>query len=422
MMPSRNEQLGYLNDKRLWLWIFSALGIYALFYTRFTISISMFLIFMISLFRKEDGIWKWNWRLHDLSLSSMGQAALALTMFFWVPLLSGIWSEETADFWVRIRIKIPFLLLPLAFYFLPRFRKREYIGLFYVLILTALISAIDVLVHYLQDFETYNLIVKRGGALPTPVNHVRYSLMVGFASIACFVLAYRRDRIRYRWEPFILFGMGILLFGFLHILAVRTGLATAYASLLILSAIALFREKNWKLSLTVISLLILLPWVAYRTLPSFFQKINYALTDFQALQKGEGFRYSDATRIRSFKIGKDIFLEHPYLGVGAGDLKKEAVRRFQEEYPENSKYLAPHNQWITFLAGTGLIGFVILFGAFWQQLLDGRWKKDLLFLVLQIMIALSFMVENTLENSVGVGFYLFFTLIGLSYLEDEDFM
>jgi O-antigen ligase len=422
MMLNRNEQIGYLQDKRLWLWVFSAVGIYALFYTRYTISIAMFLIFILSLFRKEEGGWKWNWDLRSLPRSGMGQAAIALGLFFWVPLLSGFWSEETADFWVRIRIKIPFLLLPIAYYYLPRFRKREYIGLFYVLIATALISAIDVLVQYLQDFETYNLIVKRGGALPSPVNHVRYSLLVGFASIACFVMAYKRDRIRYRWEPMVLFGAGILLFAFLHVLAVRTGLATAYASLFFLSAIALYREKNWKLSLGVISLLILLPWGAYKTLPSFFQKINYAWTDFQALQNGEGFRYSDATRLRSFKIGKDIFLEHPYLGVGAGDLKKEAVRRFKEEYPENSKYVAPHNQWLTFLAGTGLLGFILLLGAFVQQLLDDRWKKDLLFLVLQIMIALSFMVENTLENSVGVGFYLFFTLIGLSYLEEEDFI
>ena len=140
----------------------------------------------------------------------------------------------------------------------------------------------------------------------------------------------------------------------------------------------------------------------------------------EEILEGEGHTYSDATRLRSYEIGWQVYLDHPYIGVGAGDLRSEMKERFQEKYPASSKYILPHNQFLTTLAGMGLIGFIIFLTAFIQPLSAGRWKESLLFLNFQLTAALSVLVENTLENSVGVAFYVLFTLIFLSYFDAEN--
>ena len=91
----------------------------------------------------------------------------------------------------------------------------------------------------------------------------------------------------------------------------------------------------------------------------------------------------------------------------------------------------PHNQFISVYAGTGLIGlaiflFALSYPLYWVLLqvrgspqhnpgLDpsGTSLGNALFLGFHIIILASFMVENTIENSMGVGIYAFYLLLWL---------
>jgi hypothetical protein len=48
-----------------------------------------------------------------------------------------------------------------------------------------------------------------------------------------------------------------------------------------------------------------------------------------------------------------------------------------------------------------------------------NWRNPL-FLALHAVIFSSFFVENTIENNFGVSLYLFFLLVGVKYMSQEE--
>ena len=76
----------------------------------------------------------------------------------------------------------------------------------------------------------------------------------------------------------------------------------------------------------------------------------------------------------------------------------------------------PHKQFISVCAGMGMIGLAIFILAFFFPLFYKKIKPDALFITLHLIIFASFFTENTIENSVGVGFYVFFLLLGIHFL------
>ena len=68
----------------------------------------------------------------------------------------------------------------------------------------------------------------------------------------------------------------------------------------------------------------------------------------------------------------------------------------------------PHNQFIYILAGTGAIGLLLSLLAFIWPIVTGGWRHFYLFATFQIIILMSFLVEYTIETSIGVAYYLFY--------------
>jgi hypothetical protein len=80
----------------------------------------------------------------------------------------------------------------------------------------------------------------------------------------------------------------------------------------------------------------------------------------------------------------------------------------------------PHNQLVSVWAGTGLFGlFLFVLGGIYPLLSKKRYNEPH-FLSICLIILFSFMVENTIENAIGIGFHLLFLLIGMNYLKGKD--
>ena len=99
------------------------------------------------------------------------------------------------------------------------------------------------------------------------------------------------------------------------------------------------------------------------------------------------------------------------FGVGAGDLPAEVQRVVEEQFPgyEDAPKL-PHNQFLYILAGTGLFGLILSLAAFLAPLASRQYRRFYLFSAFQVLAFTSFLVEYTLETSMGAAFYLFYTL------------
>ena len=323
-------------------------------------------------------------------------------------LLAGVWQTEDWGYYLeRLRVKVPLLALPMAWPGLVPLGRRErgwvYSG---VAVMVGLVLA-AVLVNYGLHFAEINDMIRRGQAVPVPRNHIRFSLLVAVATLTC-VGAYRLRAFGGRW---VWVALGVFLFVGQHLLAVRSGLAGAYGGIgVLVLALAWERGRWWPAVAGLLGLLVL-PVIAYALVPSFRTKMQYAR--YELLHRDparDTAEYSDEGRLTSLRLGLDVWREHPWLGVGPGNLRAVMNKRYATVLP-GKPGKRPHNQFISALAGSGLAGGVVTLGCFLLLAWPG-WRGRLpVYLAVWTVFFLSCLVENTLESSAGVSMFVVFLLL-----------
>jgi O-antigen ligase len=353
------------------------------------------------------------------------KAYLVAMVPFFIVLVTAFWSGDLDYTIERLRIKLPFLVLPFAFASIPRFKHREVLLVFYFLLATMTVACLYIGINYLANFEEINDLIGKGQPMPTPSNHIRFSLVLGFSIIGGAILFAQRFVLRYPWERWLIGGMTVFLFLFIHVLSVRSGILVLYLAVLFLSIRYVYLTRRFAMGAGVLLALTVVPIAAYLLVPSFQTKIHYARWDLMQYWQGRGSDYSDSERLTSLEVGLKIGNEHPVLGVGAGDLKEEVKKRYAAEYTDASKPKMPHNQFVTMYAGSGMIGLLVFLSSFFFPLFYRRSYRITFFLALHVIVFFSFMMENTIENNFGISFYLLFLLIGINFLgkgEDSDLL
>ena len=356
-----------------------------------------------------------NWKALAVLLRPWQYPAyFAITLFFWIVFI-GAW--EINDPWyfkARLRVKLPYVLMPLLFMVLPAFsaRKRNTYLLFLIILLS--LTSIGILANYMLNTEEINMLIKKGKPMPTPRNHIRYSMLVVLGIISGGYLTSIKFMWRFSFEKYLIPALTFFLFIFLHILSVKTGLLVLYASLIFIIFRYLLFSRYYVIALVSLASLIILPYVAYKTIPSFKSKINYTQYDYQMYSQGQGEVYGDAGRIISIRVGWDIFRSSPIFGTGAGNLKKAVEEKFQSAEVEYWETLMPHNQFIFVMAATGIVGLIIFLFAFFFPLIYQQRYKSFLVSTFYFMLFVLFIVDHPCETALGVAYHSFFLLLFLS--------
>ncbi|MEL7426632.1 MAG: O-antigen ligase family protein [Bacteroidota bacterium] len=346
----------------------------------------------------------------------------SLTALFFLWLLSGLWSENT-EYWAhRMRNRLPFLLMPAGVLALPRFDRGVYYSILYLFFLLLTCICFFLFCWYLSDFEQITLSYRKGHVLPTPVMHIRFSLMVAYA------VAIGISFIQERWytysaheRTFQYVATGFLVV-FLHILAVRSGLVALYGVLGYFLIRDVIVGKKWGRAILITAFLSAGLWGAYQTIPSLKNKIDYTFYNLYHIRhKNDMADLSDTHRIGTVKAGLDMGKNSPLLGAGIGDLQDETERYLQEYYPGIAgSGFTPQSQFVWQYAATGLIGLVIFAAVVFLPLFyQGGWKEPLLGSFLAIAIP-SFIIEQTLETQLGTAIYLTFLLMAARYYFTAD--
>ncbi len=301
--------------------------IIGLIYSPYLLSVSMFMLTAVSVFHIEISP-RFRFGLHPAMIANVrsflkNKAFLVITIYFFIVLLSGVMTYDF-DYWLeRLRLKLPFLLLPFVFVSIPSFSRRQYFGLLYFLVVVLVISCIGIGVNYWMYFEEINQLILQGQVIPTPRNHIRFSLILALGIVAGFYLYQKNFSWKYAWERKLLFGMTTFLFLFIHVLSVRSGLMALYAAIFVLCLSFIYQTRRYLMGGLILLSLLLLPFLAYKTIPSFKSKIDYVRYDLKMYKEGKGGIYSDSGRITSLKTGLKIAKKSPLFGVGAGNLQQE---------------------------------------------------------------------------------------------------
>lgn len=352
------------------------------------------------------------WAVLKVSFGRLFQqrALAALSLLLLVPAVSFFWSDDKA-YWLRlVQTRLPFLVLPWAFANLPDIGEKRWKSALYLFVWFMVGMCIAVGINFLVHFDAVIEGLGRGNPVPVPRSHVRFSLVVATAIVAggwLWLDGFWQWRV---WERKAFAVAVLFLFIFQHILSVRSGLFSLYAALLFALIWYIGKSKKWLAGVAALGLLAGSLWVAVETVPSLQMRIAYMKYDWQRFNhENDGHLYSDASRWISLQSGLHVWQQNPILGAGAGDLLNETKRVTAEMFPNYAQEpRLPHNQFIFIMASTGLFGlFLSLLAFFWPIYAE---RSNTLFLTFQVMAFASFLIECTLENAIGVAWFLFYGL------------
>jgi O-antigen ligase len=338
---------------------------------------------------------------------------IAITAFYLLVVISGLWSEDFPAYLNAIRIKLPFLLLPLSLYVLmPISEKALFIILktfFWLIVISSFWSVFYLLMNYTEITASYAY----GKVLFTPTNHIRFSLMVVMALVVGYYLL-KNNFLEHSWKRKILFVAMIYLVAFLHVLAVRSGLLAFYTAATVFAMMYAIERKSYVVIGTAFVIIAAIITLSINLSPTLNMKYRYTKYELQNYFGGNyNIVGSDVRRLLSIRSGIEVGNDNKLLGVGYGDVKSETQKQYDKlfpQIPEENKKL-PHNQFVYVYAALGIIGVLLFLASFFLPLFyRGAWK-NILIMGISIITFTSFFSEYTFETQVGVTFYTLFLLV-----------
>jgi O-antigen ligase len=346
----------------------------------------------------------------------------------WVAMygISGLWSSDSGYWNDRFQVKLPILLLPLAFAFTPAFNYRQ-LRIFTIVLNLVLLMGVAYSFYFLLSNPSFYINgYVYSNILPTipDDDHIVFSLSLALAVVWN---VYFFPGIMERWLKIFSIISASLFIITLHVLAARTGLAGLYIFLFGWSIYLVLRKKTRLTGIAFLAAFILGGVIALTYLPTLknrFGHFKWTVIIFKEGQRSGD--YPDLGRFMSYDIALRLIGEHPLKGVGAGDLLTEMSKGYDRWYPQvkQEQRLIPHNQFLTVALVAGIpAALVFLAWVVYPVLKIRRSRSGFFFLITWLILLVPLLIEPFLEIQFGVFLYLFFLLWhrhAMRHPEQED--
>ncbi len=339
------------------------------------------------------------------------QYALFWLVFFTV-LVSGYNSENRGEWLWAVKTKLPFVFLPIVFFWKGKVAANVHRIIHDVLYVMSTLASIYVLIRYFQDPQWATMRIDRGGSMYTPIDHIHFSIILAYVAISALIFSSKFTSGR----RILYLIVGIYFVLFLHFLSVRTGLVLVYAGLLMIIVMLSKKYKKIHWGMLAVLLVFLGGFGASKVFPTLKTKIDYVKYDMGMYLSGKGKNHPDSERIMSYKIAAGLIKSKPLQGYGIGDVREIMKREHLRRYGKKNKYILPHNQYLLMLVGMGGLLSILFFVGLFGPLFYTQHKSSFL-VILYIMLALSMMVENTIQRALPTAFFLFFLLLNIIQIE-----
>lgn len=350
-----------------------------------------------------------------------------MSLLFFLPLISGFWSEDKNEWLEIIRIKLPLLLLPLAFAGPIHFTKRLWEWLAYIFIVIVSAASIWSMFHYINNISAANEGYLRAKTIITPLenDHIRFSWLISVAALLSGWLLKTKSKEN-KTVALVFAFILVWLVIFLHILAARTGLISFYIMLaaaalwfIIKKEIPMVIGRQYGIAMLII--LIALPVIAYLSLPTFHNRVKYFLYDMEYFKKTNYLPgANDAVRVISLKAGWAVMNKQPVTGIGFGDVLSETKKWYDKNLPQmlEADKIYPSSEWLIYGTGCGWPGILL----FSFVMIIPFWVKTgnrLLWWLLNATVAFGFLFDIGLEVQFGVFIYSFIILWWWKWLNER---
>ncbi|MBC7383157.1 MAG: O-antigen ligase family protein [Bacteroidia bacterium] len=342
---------------------------------------------------------------------------LALSCTFIILLPSYFYSDNQTYLFEKWQVAIPYLVLPLAFMVIPQMPKRRYYQLYQFYFGLVLLTALSAFIYYLFNQQLVNQLYLSSKVMPTfwISHHPTLSIMAAFAMFIAYWLYQSGYYYRFIFERYIFLAGGVFLFIFIHVFSVRSGLLALYVLIFYELARMAIQQKRIKAAiLTALSMFI----VGSTTLlisPTFSNRVANTSQDLQSYRNNESANHKSlASRMISYKNAIRINKESSFLfGCGLGDISDLNLIIFKAEYPDITKPIIPHNQFLFYFAAIGFTGALVFTFLFFFPVLADKNFRNVILVVHYLVLLVAFQFEAPMETQLGVAYSLVFILIPL---------
>jgi O-antigen ligase len=338
-------------------------------------------------------------------------------LYFVLTLASYFQHKDSGLWWDECRVKLPMLVVPLAFALNEKHIAKWKIPA--ILIFTTTITGVNIstLVHYINHFRECNELILASKPVPIQtttrsISHIYFGVMTAFSGGMGLLLWNK-----YKGTMGKIMGVcGVICIICLHLFASRTGLMVLYGTGLVL---ILYNIRQKIISIKWLGLIpigfVLLCLIILLT-PSLKNRYTNTLEDIDQYKNSKDITHSSLSkRILVWNFASEIWLENPVLGIGPGNVKKEILERYDgsKYYVADSERVAdPHNQFLEAAAGLGIPGITSLILIFLPCLNRTTTPE---FILIAAAVFFATIGESFFERQTGISFSILFWLL----LHDE---
>ena len=144
---------------------------------------------------------------------------------------------------------------------------------------------------------------------------------------------------------------------------------------------------------------------------SFYNRIYQIIWETDVYQKGGNpSGHSVTQRLEYYKMAMQIIKENFWFGNGTGGYDHAYREKYdQNKFFQNQKYRQrSHNMFLSYWIDFGLIGMCYICFALIAPVFIERKTRSFLLLIFLLIVLISFMNEDTLNNHDAISFFAFF--------------
>jgi O-antigen ligase len=334
---------------------------------------------------------------------------LAWYAFVAIQVMSLLWSNDLAEGWLRIVVKLPLLFFPLGMLPVLQMKKIHFVLLSFV-IFSLLFGGCCW--SYWQ-FAKLNLNITefyhKAGVLHTPFDdsHIFFSLAL---AISCLMIVRLWPKLQ-QWLRIIAVCFAIVFVGFLFFMSAKTGLLALALGIVVLLITEAIRKKKYLLLLFGTIALSLTFAIAYHYVPSFRARMEYVFYDYEQYSKNNFLHgLSDGNRVRSVLVVEPTLKSNWLFGIGIGDVKNETMRSYAAQFPTMLDFdkILPSSQIVLSILSAGILGLISLLAMAILPFFHANAKRSSSWLALCFVLPFVWVYEIPFEGQIGVLLFVFY--------------
>lgn len=337
---------------------------------------------------------------------------LLFSSVFWVYAFGLLYTENMDYGILDIILKFSFLVFPVIFGLLST--KQISINNFHLILqsfvaltfISALLCLFNASNKYMIQGESAVFFYSQLSSLMHPSY---YALYLNFALIIMLYqildtnsISHKSIRITYKiLVPFFIV--------FIILLESKAGLLSLFSILAFVSLYVFIYQKKMKKALVYTSLSIVLISTIFTLIPNSTNRIDAVVESVEEAGTAENHSVS-AARIYLWQAAWELFKEKPLFGYGTGDVKDVLLQEYslQNNTRAVTQNYNPHNQFLQSAVAVGILGLLSMLLIVAFPIYFGFKKRNLLYFLLGILMAINLLVESMFERQAGVMFFTFF--------------